>query len=502
VQRAGGRPEILRNREFEETTPSVVYFPPDGEEDLIVVGTEAMNQVAVAGDDIAQLVKRAMGSRDFRFITSSGAEYTAEAISAIILKRLAADAAQALGEPVTDVVVTVPAYFDDARRTATRDAARIAGLNVLGLLNEPTAAALAFGIEAGGDNTILVYDLGGGTFDVTILRVEDNDYWEMHTLGDAELGGSDFDNEIVKHVARSIEKQGGPALDFDDLVVVAVLQEKAEQAKRALTAGASATVSLALDTVYRVTITREEFEAMTAYLLGRTEELTVEALEEAGLTWDEIDQVLLVGGSSKMPMVSAMMERLSGRRPGRHVHPELAVALGAGIRAAMLSEPGERGDGQEGSEPEAPVTYIGGERPTLHLVASHALGVIALGPDMRTPVNRVVIPCGAAVPGQGSIDIRTMEGQRSMLVEVTQGDDKDPAYVVKVGSKSIPLPHYPPGAPLRVTYHYDIDQTIFVHIEDLTTHESLGSFEVDRIQNLPPDEIESETMKVRRLGIA
>jgi molecular chaperone DnaK len=514
VQRADGKPEVIPNREFEDTTPSAVYFPPDGAEELVLVGIEAKNQVATASEDVVQLVKRAMGNREFRFITSGGAEFTAEAVSALILKRLVADAAEALGEPVTDVVVTVPAYFDDARRTATRDAAQIAGLNVLGLLNEPTAAALAFGLESGHEGTVLVYDLGGGTFDVTILKIADNHYQELVTMGDAELGGADFDNEIVKLVARSIQEQGGTEIDFDDLALMAVMQEKAEQAKRALTVNTAANISLALGgKVYRTKVTRQEFEDAAAYLLYRTEELTEAALEEGGLTWDQIDRVLLVGGSSKMPMVPAMIERLTGKAPERHVHPDLAVALGAAIRAAILqtetSAAGATGaagqaapDGANPGQSGSPL-FIGGQVPTLQNVASHALGVITLADNLKTKVNTVVIPRNSEIPGSFTVEVSTVgDRQTSMMVEVTQGDDPDPAYVTVVGQKSLPIPPYPQGAPFRISYHYDIDQIIFVEVEDLTAGEKLGSFEVDRSRNLGEEGIRSEAVKVNALDIA
>ncbi|MDR1118366.1 MAG: Hsp70 family protein [Bifidobacteriaceae bacterium] len=499
VQRADGKPEILPNREFEETTPSVVFFPPEGDEDLIMVGVEAKNQVAVAGEDVAQFVKRAMGSRDYRFITSGGVEFTAEGISAMILKRLAQDASEALGEEVKDVVVTVPAYFDDARRTATRDAAKIAGLNVLGLLNEPTAAALAFGVETEEEGTFLVYDLGGGTFDVTILVIKGNSYREVATVGDAELGGSDWDNEIVKLICAAIQENGGPDLDLDDMSLVSVLQEKAEQAKRALTANAAASVSVALGgRIHRAKITRAQFEEATAHLLERTEDMTRVALEEAWLTWDDIDEVLLVGGSSKMPMVPALVERLSGRSPSRHIHPDLAVALGAAIQAAVCQA--NLGDAEE-TPAQSGIAVA--ELPQLQHVASQALGVITLADDLRTKVNTVVIKRNAEVPGQFPISVSTVaDWQATIRVEVTQGDDKDLSYVTVVGSKDIPIPPYPKNSPFRITYHYDTDQTIFVEVEDLTAGQTLGRFQVERVNNLGDTELEAEFVRVSGLEIA
>ncbi|MBO0892596.1 MAG: Hsp70 family protein, partial [Acidothermales bacterium] len=286
---ADDRPAVLRNREGENITPSVVLFS----DDQVLVGSTAARTAATMPDDCVRFVKRFMGDPHWSFVDSRGTEYRPEEISAFILRRLADDAELALGTRVDDVVVTVPAYFDDARRKATLDAAEIAGLHALRLVNEPTAAAVAYGLDETEHGTCLVYDLGGGTFDVTLMRIAGGEFDVLATDGDRNLGGFDFDNELMLRVNAFVGERGGPDL-FDGGVLEADLREKCELAKRTLTNVPRASVFVSADGAnHQVQITRAEFEELTASLLDRTRTILESLLEAAGVGWDGIDHILL-----------------------------------------------------------------------------------------------------------------------------------------------------------------------------------------------------------------
>ena len=492
VLRDTGEPEVLLNRDGESITPSVVLFQAFEGRDEPLVGTMAKHSAAGAPEDVVQFVKRNMGDSTWRFNSTSGASYSAEETSAIILRRLKEDAELALGETVKDAVITVPAYFDDARRTATRHAGTIAGLNVLRVLNEPTAAALSFGLDTSAEGTVLVYDLGGGTFDVTLMRIDGGDFEVLGTDGDRNLGGFDFDNRLIEHIASNIEEQGGPDL-LDDTAQVAGLREKAEMAKRSLTTVANTTVHVSAGgRSYRVPVSRVDFERITADLIRRTKDLTEHVLEEAGVSWAAVDHVLLVGGSTRMPMVRALVERLAGKPADRSVHPDEAVALGAAIQAAMEHS------GQAGEE----VALFDAGMPAISDVTSQSLGVIQVDGDTHREINTIVIPRNSKIPAKLSADGYTViDNQASIKVRVTEGDDTNPDYVVEIGSKEIAIPQYPKGSPVRVTYAYDIDQTVFVEVTDLTVDRSLGTFTLDRVANLTDDQVQAAAGRITTLSV-
>lgn len=492
ILRDTGEPEVLANRDGENITPSVVLFQAFDGRDEPLVGTMAKHSAASAPEDVVQFVKRNMGDSAWRFNSTSGAAYSAEEVSAIILRRLKEDAELALGEPVTDAVITVPAYFDDARRTATRHAGKIAGLNVLRVLNEPTAAALSFGLDTSAEGTVLVYDLGGGTFDVTLMRISGGEFDVLGTDGDRNLGGFDFDNRLIEYIAAKVEEQGGPDL-LDDNAQVVALREKAEMAKRSLTTVATTTVHVSADgRPFRVAVERSEFERITADLVNRTRDLTQHVLEEAGVSWGEVDHVLLVGGSTRMPMIRSLVEKLAGKAADRSVHPDEAVALGAAIQAAM----------EDSAATGADIALFEGSAPVIADVTSQSLGVIQVDGDTGRDVNTIVIPRNSKIPAKLSTDGYTMvDNQTSINVQVTEGDDTNPDYVVEIGSKDLPIPPYPKGAPVRVTYAYDIDQTVFVELTDLTANKSLGTFTLDRLANLTDDQVNAAARKVSSLSV-
>ena len=507
---AAGGATILQNSEGDNTTPSVVFFSENDGKDEPVVGTMAKHMAATSPDDVVQFVKRHMGDPNWRFDSTSGQSYTAEEISAIILKRLKQDAELALGEPVTDAVITVPAYFDDARRTATKQAGKMAGFNVMRVLNEPTAAAISYGLDAEKDGTVLVYDLGGGTFDVTVLRIKDLNFEVLGTDGDRNLGGYDFDNELMKLIAADVASQGGEGL-LDNYEATADLREKAEMAKRALSNVAKTNVFVTFNGKnYKVSVSRQDFEKATESLLNRTRDLVEDVLDETNLTWNDINYVLLIGGSTRMPMVREMVEKISGKTPETNVNPDEAVALGASIQAALEVANGAGsagaasvdGSSDAGSTDAGAVVPAIGKDIVIQDVTSQALGTLTYNPSTDKMENSVVIPRNSKIPGSYSEEFYTVQdNQTEIRVRVTQGDDPDPQFVVILGESLLRIPPHPADSPLRVTYHYDIDQTVQIEVTDLTTGQSLGSFEIDRAANLNDEQVAAATDKISRMTV-
>ncbi|GAB3404971.1 Hsp70 family protein [Flindersiella endophytica] len=483
VARVGelGKPEILPNRDGENITPSVVLF--DGERPI--VGTMAKRSVVSAPLDVVQFVKRPMGDASWRFSTAAGTSYRPEEVSALILKRLRLDATAALGTEVTDAVITVPAYFDDAARRATIDAGTIAGFNVRRVLNEPTAAALAYGLRGDHDGTVLVYDLGGGTFDVTVLRIAEGSFTVLATFGDRNLGGFDFDNELMRLLDGRFVAAGGRSLLEDD-ASEASLREQAEIAKHTLTAVEQARVTLAADGVSTpITVTRAEFEAATSSLLSRTRDVAELVIEEADLSWDGIDRILLAGGSTRMPMVRTMLEAVSGKRPDWSPNPDEVVAHGAAIQAQLLDDEAAKADGL---------------RLRVQDVTSQGLGQLFYQHGSDALENHVIIPRNSRLPARGSTDWVTREAQqKTARVQITQGDETNPDYVRLISEERLPIPVYPKGAPFETTLAYDVDQIVYVELTDLRTGERAGTFEIQNIANLSGDEVNASIRKVQEI---
>jgi molecular chaperone DnaK len=475
-----GRPVILPNAEGEQITPSAVYF--DGERPY--VGMAARRAATRAPQECIEFVKRHIGDPAWRFETAHGTAYTAEEISALILRRLAEDATSALGQPCGEAVITVPAYFDDARRRATADAGRIAGLEVLRVLNEPTAAALAFGYGADREESLLVYDLGGGTLDVTAVRIAGGSCDVLATAGDRNLGGFDFDNALMVYVDDTVVRGGGRSLlDGDHLE--AHLRDRCEHAKRTLSALPEALVSMEVDgRDFHVEITRLTFERLTRSLLRRTEEIVVEVLAASGLRRgagpDGLSSTLLVGGSTRMPMVPAMLERVTGVRADRSVHPDEAVALGAALQADALVR--ARGGGPPEDLVRRPVE--------IHDVTSQGLGIAARSPETGEQTNTVLIPPNTPIPCSGRRQYRTVaENQREILLVVTEGDDTDLRFVTVVGVARVPIPPQATSVPVDVVIAYDEQGMIHVAVVSTDTGEPLGELEIDRQANLDAREV-------------
>jgi molecular chaperone DnaK len=492
-----GYPEIIPNREGERITPSVVFF--DGGDPI--VGTLAKQSAGQAPLNVVQFVKRQMGTPSWRFRTEEGESFSAEEIAAIILRRLKEDAEVALGEPVTEAVVTVPAYFDDAQRKATQDAGKIAGINVRRIINEPTAAALAYSFDAvrhaiAKDNdgqirlaeqNVLVYDLGGGTFDVTIMRISRDGVNVIATGGDKNLGGFDWDNELMRVLNEAYKSQTGVDLS-DDPALGQQLREKAEIAKKTLSSRDKATVLLAGGgKTASVVITREEFDSVTESLIKRTANIMGFVLEDSGLKWDAVDTLLLTGGSTRMRAVSAMIERVSGKKPSSALHPDEIVAMGAAIQGILL--------GSDNSES----TNLPVVRATD--VNSHSMGVVALKDDGQQ-ANSIVLNKNTPIPCEANGRFHTVEvNQTAIHVQVTEGEDTDLNFVKIVGDGEMAIPPYPREAPIDVHFAYDHDGIIHVRVFDVTGQKWLGELHIQRTSNLNDYDIEEKRIKLSQREI-
>lgn len=491
-----GVPKILPNREGEDITPSVVMFSSLSGGDEPVVGTMAKHSAASDPHSVVQFVKRFIGDKNWQFDSPSGESYSAVEVSAIILKRLKEDAEMALGHTVTDVVVTVPAYFDDLRRTATKQAGEIAGLNVIRVLNEPTAAALAYGLDnPSEEGVVMVFDLGGGTFDATLLKLGGGKLDVLATDGDRNLGGFDFDNRIMEFVAEKISSGAGDDA-LDDPIVLSQLREKAEIAKRSLTTVNSAAIHLSIQgKPYKVEITRSDFEAITSDLMQRAEDILGSVLESSGLTWPDVRKVLLVGGSSRMPMVSQLISKLTTAKIDKSIDPDRAVALGAAVQAAI--EDLSKGSSSQGSEFSVE-SFV-----TISDVTSKSLGTIVNDSDSKRMINSIIIERNSKVPSKNAKEYQTRyENQTELLIQVTEGDDEDPELVTNLGEQILSIPPYPKGAPIRVIYAYDIDQTVFVEVEDLTSNKSLGTFQVERPENLSGEMVQLSKQRLNEITVS
>jgi molecular chaperone DnaK len=426
---AYGRPEVIANREGQNITPSVIYFGSDPP----VVGQEAKEWARLGNEEIASFFKPHMGSPLFQLQFKSKT-YSATELSTLVLRRLKEDAEARLGDAVDRAVITVPAYFADAQRKATIDAGQAAGFQVLRIINEPTAAALAYGLQKTGvDETVLIYDLGGGTFDVTVARITPEEIVILSTAGDHDLGGKNWDDRIATFLAERFAAETG--FDpLDDPVALNEVLVRSEQAKWALSERNATRITLQLGTERRsFELPRTEFEAMTFPLMDRTRRLTEEALAEANLSWPRLDGVLLVGGSTRMPMVRTYVSQMAGKPPRTGVNVDEVVALGAAIQAAI--EVGQSiADAlprftlsAAGSRPAAKETDIPGPRVTD--VMSHSLGTIAVSPDGASYVNDIVIRRNLPIPARNTKSYlhETHAGSNTRLeVYLTQGESATP----------------------------------------------------------------------------
>lgn len=494
-----GNSQIIPNREGSRTTPSAVLF----EDGRTIVGDDAKRESITNPEHYVAFAKRSMGNNTKKWLVD-GDVYRPETISAIVLKKIKEDCEIALDDEISGVVITVPAYFTDIQRTATKDAAQLAGLEVLSIINEPTAAALAYGISKGDSEKkrVLVYDLGGGTFDVSIMEFDGNNIEILSSMGNPELGGYDFDKEIVDWFIEEAYSQGiDVAADVDAMQSLWI---NAEDTKKALSNGKSrAKITIyAMGKKVSAELTKDYFENRIEPYITETMASVDAALEEAGLSYEEIDKILLIGGSTRIPKVKETIEEWTGIMPSQDINPDEAVAIGAAYHVLECARIQVKND-EKGNNRNLNVSDLPEIEQKYNFIdrTSHGIGVEIIN-DVGEPENSVILPKNTIVPAEASSEYYTISDyQTEILLTVRQGESNNIKYTTKIGEAVLKLRPKPSGSPIKVLVSCDNDSIIHVHVIDMEDNINLGEMRIDRTSNMSKEEIETAQNKIGKLNI-
>lgn len=506
-----GNPVIIPNKQGENITPSTVLF--GGKKP--VVGSVAKRKSITDPKNFEAFVKRHMGEKTYTFTTKDGETFRPEEISALILSKLKSDAEEHLGESIDGAVITVPAYFGDPQRQSTKDAAYAAGLKVLDIINEPTAAAIAFGISrnVGKSQKVMIYDFGGGTFDVSILEIDEDSIRVVATNGDHKLGGYDIDMAIVDYVKQKAKEEG---LNVDsDIKALQNLMIQAETAKKELSSDDSTEISLFIKGEdFSVELDRETFEELIETILDTTISVMQRTLDEANLTYDDIDKILLVGGSTRIPIIRSMIKEETGMEPSSEVHPDEAVAIGAAYHAVDVvkrmadgtfrteksasNQKNETIDVKSADVPDLDKNY------TFRDITSHGIGIVIYDDIQGKSVNSVIMEKNTEIPAEIIQDgySTTQPFQEGIELQVTQGEDNNLDYVTIIGSAELKVRPRDYKVPVRIIVSCDRDAIIHVRAVDMDQNIDLGEVTINREKhNMTEEEVVKAKNRINKLNI-
>lgn len=477
-----GKPNIIPNADGHSTTASVIHFY---DRNACVVGEEAVKMVVVDPTNVVRFIKRSMGDRDFQ-LDFFGESYTPQELSAFLLRKMKNDAEEALGREIKDCVITVPAYFNAAQRGATAEAGQIAGFNVLSIINEPTAAAIALGLEhLGKHKKLLVFDLGGGTFDVTVMEIRGTTLRTLASDGNAELGGKDWDDRLLSYVAEQFEARFG--LDpRDDALPYQELYERCLHAKLSLSTKPRAVIPVNFRGHRMVvSVTRQQFDELCRDLVDQCMDTCQIVLEKANMTWADIDENLLVGGSTRMPMIREALDKMTGKPLAKGVNPDEGVALGAALAAVFRHQPNHpalrahraalarsRARTSKKKTRPAPRAKQGQGLQSIQVTdaATHAMGIVVLDADHRERIVNLISE-STPLPAEKSARFAyAYDNMTAVRVEVTEGQGATRSEVTVIGEVVLEnLPPRPRGTPIDVLYRYTENQLLEIHVVDVET---------------------------------
>lgn len=496
-----GKGQIIPNAESERITPVVILF--DGS--TAIIGSAAKQNAVAEPEKIVDFIKREIGKSKNEYQRHFGGKaWSAEELCALVLRKLKQDGEKFLGQEITDVVITVPAYFSDVERTATMHAGQLAGFNVLQILNEPTAAALAYGIDRReGNETVFVFDLGGGTFDVTIMRIAEHHIQMLGSSGDHKLGGKDWDDVIVNWVADEFDAQFGenPLLDlhsYQDLynrALTAKIQLSSRNATTLVHSYAGHSLKLEL--------TRDEFEYRTLHLLERTRTICDIALAESNLQWDQIDRILLTGGMTRMPSVREMIQSTSCRPIAEECSPDEAVAIGAALQATLLllnKEDKEGGERLVSQETRGKLSSADGALVRVTNITTHTLGVVLWCDEQMEEYVFPMIRKSTTIPAEVQNSFGTAKANmKNVIVRVVEGESTVPSECIPLGVCDVELPPFlPKGSPVQLTYRYDENQVLEVTVD---AYGNQNKVKIARDIGLTEAEMETATADLMRIII-